>query len=212
MLQQKGALQKLTSVISQILSSFSLLRPCPTHTAAHTHDTGMRPPGGATDDVEEDGTFTCRVCQRGSGTAGAGAGAVSKTSVALKLCSTCIRKDELRLADGSIVRFCFGHRRLEAVTSFKGKQSRCEAALAKLRASRKSAKEAKEAKEVVGGGGENESTIVDYILVLADSFSVFSLSATRSSTFFFFFFPLLVVAAAFEPKARLLPPRYSKGV
>ena len=151
----------------------------------------MRPTDGATDSGEEDGTFTCRVCQLGSGEAVAGTGAMSKTSLALKLCTTCIRKDELRLSDGSIVRFCFGHRRLEEVTSFKGKHSRCEAALAKIRASRKSAKAAKEALEV--GEGGSESTTVHHFVFFPRIFfqcscSNDTLSLPPFSVFSFSFF------------------------
>lgn len=54
-----------------------------------------------------------------------------------------MRKDVNVLPDGSEVRFCYGHRRLEDVRRFSGKRTRCIEALEKIKLSRKRAQEKK---------------------------------------------------------------------
>jgi hypothetical protein len=49
------------------------------------------------------------------------------------VCAVCMRSDRLSL-NGAQVRFCYGHRTLEAVESFDGTHTRCRAALARLKA------------------------------------------------------------------------------
>ena len=56
-------------------------------------------------------------------------------------CHPCMRKDVNVLPDGSMVRFCYGHRRMEDVKCFAGKQTRCIEALEKIKLKRKRAQE-----------------------------------------------------------------------
>jgi|AntAceMinimDraft_5_1070358.scaffolds.fasta_scaffold07432_1 hypothetical protein len=74
-----------------------------------------------------------------------------------KVCVCCMRGEVLTLEDGSRVRFCYGHRRVEPVAMFRGKQRRCMAALQKVQAKRRKAMEARRklqrGKEEDGGEG-----------------------------------------------------------
>ena len=78
----------------------------------------------------------CRVCSSG--------GLLTSITRCTRICNSCMRADVLTLPhDGSLVRFCYGHRQLEPLDSFVGKKTRCGVALGKLKVKRDMVKAAK---------------------------------------------------------------------
>ena len=62
------------------------------------------------------GLFVCRVCFQQA------KGQPSTMSLQTKVCVACLRSKILTLADGSPMRFCYEHRRVEALHLFKGEE------------------------------------------------------------------------------------------
>ena len=85
----------------------------------------------------------CRVCKQNL---------TSERSLSrhTKICGLCVKKDVVKLPDGSEVRFCFEHRKLEPLCSFEGSKTRCINALNKLSEKRRRARMAKKQTEMQG--------------------------------------------------------------
>ena len=72
--------------------------------------------------VHSGSTTLCRVCM-------APDCLLTSISKATRVCAICIRAKEITSSDGSMQRFCYGHRRMEPLREFKGEQTRSVATL-----------------------------------------------------------------------------------
>ena len=80
---------------------------------------------------------------------------------ATKLCSPCMRRPVIEMPDGRLVRFCYEHRQLEPLDAFKERQTRCRAALQKLKERRARAKAGQSTSGTVASESANATFLSD---------------------------------------------------